>query len=201
LRAADAPSKPPAGRRWVAAHPGDERAPPIRNAISSQPIAQIATRLGLLNAATRILAERAPGAWTYIDAGHADWTGPATMAKRLRAAGVARVRGFAVNVSNYIGTSQSRRYAERVRAALRRPAGYVIDTSRNGNGGNGKWCNPGGRKLGRRSTADPAALELWITNPGNSDGKCGIAPTTAAGVFSPELALRLIHGKRAMERS
>jgi endoglucanase len=157
--------------------------------------AQVTTRLGLLNAATRALAAQAPNTWTYLDAGHADWTGPATMAERLLSAGVARARGFAVNVSNYLGTTESRRYAERVKAALRRPAGYVIDTSRNGNGSNGKWCNPGGRKLGRRSTADPAALQLWITNPGNSDGKCGIAPTTGAGVFSPALAQHLVTGK------
>ena len=157
--------------------------------------AQITTRLGLLNAATRTLAEKAPNTWTYVDAGHADWTGPATMAKRLLAAGVARAHGFAVNVSNYIGTTESRRYAERVKAALHRPAGYVIDTSRNGNGGNGQWCNPKGRKLGRHSTANPSALELWITNPGNSDGRCGIAPTTGAGAFSPALAQRLIAGK------
>ena len=156
--------------------------------------AQITTRLGLLDAAIRTLARLAPNTWTYLDAGHADWTGPATMAKRLRAAGVGRARGFAVNVSNYIGTTESRRYAERIKAALHRPAGYVIDTSRNGNGGNGQWCNPGRRKLGKRSIADPAALQLWITNPGNSDGRCGIAPTTTAGVFNPALAQRLIAG-------
>lgn len=157
--------------------------------------AQVTARLAMLNTATRLLAEKAPNTWTYLDAGHADWTSPATMAKRLLSAGVGRVHGFAVNVSNYIGTADSRRYAERVRAALRRPAAYVIDTGRNGNGGNGQWCNPGGRKLGRRSTADPAALLLWITNPGNSDGRCGIAPTIPAGVFSPALAQRLIAGK------
>ncbi|MFF5289261.1 glycoside hydrolase family 6 protein [Paractinoplanes globisporus] len=157
--------------------------------------AQIATRLRLLNTATRMLAEKAPNTWTYIDAGHADWISPATMAKRLLSAGVARARGFAVNVSNYIGTTESRRYAERIEAALHRPAAYVIDTSRNGNGGNGQWCNPRGRKLGRHSTANPAALELWIANPGNSDGQCGIAPTIRAGVFSPALAQRLIAGK------
>jgi endoglucanase len=154
--------------------------------------AQITTRLRLLNAATRMLAEKAPNTWTYIDAGHANWSSPATIAKRLLSAGVSRVRGFAVNVSNFIGTPESRRYAEQVKVALHRPAGYVIDTSRNGNGGNGQWCNPSGRKLGKRSTADPAALELWIKNPGQSDGRCGIAPTTKAGVFSPALAQRLI---------
>jgi endoglucanase len=158
--------------------------------------AQVATRLRLLNLATQLLAARAPNTWTYIDAGHANWNSPATMAQRLVSAGVARARGFAVNVSNFVGTTDSRRYAEQVRAALHRPdAGYVIDTSRNGNGSNGQWCNPAGRKLGKRSTANPAALELWIKNPGNSDGRCGIAPATRAGVFSPALAQRLITGK------
>jgi endoglucanase len=157
--------------------------------------AQVTVRLRLLNAATRVLTAKAPNTWTYIDAGHANWHSPATVAERLRSAGVTRVRGFAVNVSNFIGTAESRRYAEQVKAALGRPAGYVIDTSRNGTGGNGQWCNPGGRKLGKRSTADPAALELWIKNPGSSDGRCGVAPTTKAGVFSPALAQRLIAGK------
>ena len=159
--------------------------------------ARITARLGLLNAATRMLAEKAPNTWTYIDAGHANWSSPATIAKRLLSAGVARVRGFAVNVSNFVGTAPSRRYAEEVKVALHRPAGYVIDTSRNGNGGNGQWCNPGGRKLGKRSTADPAALKLWIKNPGNSDGRCGVAPTTKAGVFNPALAQRLLAEKES----
>ncbi len=159
--------------------------------------AQVTARLRLLNAATRILAAQAPNTWTYIDAGHAGWIGPATIAQRLRAAGVARVHGFSVNVSNFIGTAESRRYARQVRAALHRPASYLIDTSRNGNGssGTGQWCNPRGRKLGEISVADPAALELWVKNPGNSDGRCGVAPTTAAGVFDPALAQRLITGK------
>ncbi|MEU4237132.1 glycoside hydrolase family 6 protein [Actinoplanes sp. NPDC026619] len=156
---------------------------------------QITTRLSLLNAATRTLAAKAPNTWTYIDAGHANWTGPATMAERLLSAGVAQAHGFAVNVSNFIGTTESQRYAQQVKTALHRSAGYVIDTSRNGNGSNGQWCNPGGRKLGKRSTANPAALQLWISNPGNSDGKCGVAPTTKAGVFNPALAQRLIAGK------
>jgi cellulase/cellobiase CelA1 len=157
--------------------------------------AQITTRLGLLNYATRVLTAKAPNTWTYLDAGHANWNSPATIAQRLLSAGVARVRGFSVNVSNFIGTADSRQYAEQVKTALHRPAGYVIDTSRNGKGSNGRWCNPGGRKLGKRSITDPAALELWIKNPGNSDGACGVAPTTKAGVFSPALAQRLITGK------
>ncbi|GAA0552574.1 glycoside hydrolase family 6 protein [Paractinoplanes ferrugineus] len=157
--------------------------------------ARVADRLALLDTAIRTLAATAPSTWTYVDAGHADWIDPATMAQRLLRAGVARAHGFSVNVSNFIGTTESRGYAEKVRAALGRPAAYVIDTSRNGNGGNGRWCNPAGRKLGRAATADPAALELWIANPGNSDGRCGVAPTTRAGVFDPALAQRLISGR------
>lgn len=157
--------------------------------------AQVRTRLGLLNTATKTLAAKAPNAWTYIDAGHANWQAPAVVAERLLAAGITRVRGFAVNVSNFVGTVPSRRYAEQIKAALGRPAAYVIDTSRNGAGSNGQWCNPAARKLGRSSLANPAALELWIKNPGSSDGRCGIAPNTRAGVFSPTLAQRLITGK------
>jgi endoglucanase len=194
---------PAAYRQWIttfAAGIGDRPAivilePDALGDFSCMSKAQVTARLGLLRSAIAVLAERAPNTWTYLDAGHADWVKPATMAERLLAAGVAGAHGFAVNVSNFIGTAESRRYAQQVRAALRRPAAYVIDTSRNGNGGNGRWCNPAGRKLGTPSVADPAALELWIANPGNSDGRCGVAPATAAGVFSPALAQRLITGR------
>lgn len=75
---------------------------------------------------------------------------------------------------------------------------FVIDTSRNGQGplntsvyndapynqpnsvvttlANGRWCNPPGRGLGARPTADTGnplldAL-LWVKTPGQSDGTC-----------------------------
>jgi endoglucanase len=190
-------------RQWIstlAAAIGDRPAivilePDALGDFSCLSAAQITTRLGLLNAATAVFAAKAPNAWTYLDAGHANWIGPATIARRLRSAGIARARGFSVNVSNFIGTAASRRYAQQIQADLQGPAAYVIDTSRNGNGGNGQWCNPAGRRLGKRSTANPAALELWIKNPGSSDGSCGVAPTTEAGEFSPALAQRLITGK------
>ncbi|GAA2514764.1 glycoside hydrolase family 6 protein [Winogradskya humida] len=156
--------------------------------------AQIATRTTLLNFATRMFAEKAPNTWAYLDAGNANWGVPATMAARLKASGVTRVRGFSVNVSNFVNTTRSKDYAAKIKAALGTSAGYLVDTSRNGDGYNGEWCNPAGPRIGRRSTADPAALELWIKNPGNSDGTCGIAPSTPAGTFDPNLAQRLITG-------
>ena len=72
---------------------------------------------------------------------------------------------------------------------------FVVDTSRNGNGANGEWCNPAGRKIGEAPGAgSDGELRLWLKAPGESDGNCGIAPDAAAGQFSPELAMSLITG-------
>ena len=97
-------------------------------------------------------------------------------------------------------------------------AGFVIDTSRNGRGpwtptvtypDPQVWCNPPGRGVGLRPTADTGntlidAL-LWIKIPGESDGECtrGLGPggTTVdpewgvvdppAGHWFPQMALQL----------
>jgi endoglucanase len=127
----------------------------------------------------------------YLDAGHAKWLDAATAAQRLRDAGVARARGFALNVSNFVTTGENERYGEAVVAALGGTSHYVIDTSRNGNGEGGDWCNPPGRALGETPSGDTAAAHadayLWIKVPGESDGTCGGAP--AAGAWMPEYAL------------
>ncbi|MFE1250248.1 glycoside hydrolase family 6 protein [Streptomyces sp. NPDC058735] len=157
--------------------------------------AAITERLDMLNYATRMFQQKAPNAWTYLDGGNAGWTSAATMADRLAAAGVANVRGFSVNVSNYYSTSASLTYAKAVVADLGGTSHFVIDTSRNGKGSNGEWCNPAGRKLGTPpQTGGGADMLLWIKTPGNSDGTCGTAPTVPAGTFSPDLAVHLING-------
>jgi endoglucanase len=118
------------------------------------------------------------------------------MASRLTDAGVANVRGIAVNVSNYYTTVESVTYAQAIRTALGGGIGYVVDTSRNGNGGTGEWCNPPGRKLGAapKVAVDGADALLWIKVPGDSDGPCGIGGGVPAGQFSPDLAMALING-------
>jgi endoglucanase len=95
---------------------------------------------------------------------------------------------------------------------------FVIDTSRNGQGhwtptesypDAQDWCNPPGRGLGLRPTADTgnALVDayLWVKIPGESDGECtrglGQAGTMvdpewglidpAAGQWFPEMALEL----------
>ena len=70
---------------------------------------------------------------------------------------------------------------------------FVIDTSRNGKGSNGEWCNPSGRALGASPTAntgDPLVdAFFWLKAPGESDGACNGGP--GAGTFWPEYALGL----------
>jgi len=153
---------------------------------------------GLLKYATEQLKAKAPNTYAYLDAGNAGWGTPSTMAYRLNEAGVANIRGFSVNVSNYYTTSQSVTYANAVNSFLGTARPFVIDTSRNANGRNSDpngWCNPAGAKLGVTArTGGGAEMLLWVKTPGVSDGPCGIAPATPAGTFNPDLAIRLVNG-------
>jgi endoglucanase len=154
------------------------------------------TRLSLFSYAVDRLRSSAPNTWTYLDAGHDDWTPAATMAKRLKAAGIEHARGFALNVSNYQSTARNVSYAQAVNAALGSAKHFVIDTSRNGNPLNGDdWCNPTGQRIGAAPRVGGAAgldLQLWVKPPGESDGDCGIGAGTTAGEFSPTIALKLL---------
>lgn len=141
--------------------------------------AQRHERKALLRYATTVLA--AHRASVYIDAGNAGWQPPATMAARLRAAGIGAARGFALNVSNFDTVANEAAYGHRISAAVGGKP-FVIDTSRDGRGPapRAAWCNPPGRGLGHPPTAqtgDPLidAL-LWIKAPGESDGSCRGAP-------------------------
>lgn len=157
--------------------------------------AAITERLGMLTYATQMFQQKAPNTYAYLDGGNAGWVAASTMASRLSSAGVRNVRGFSVNVSNYYTTSASTSYANAVNSSLGYAAKYVIDTSRNGKGSSGQWCNPAGRKLGvPAQVGGGAEMLLWVKTPGNSDGPCGIAPTVPAGQFSPVIAVRLIDG-------
>ena len=96
---------------------------------------------------------------------------------------------------------------------------FVVDTSRNGQGpwtppagvypDPQDWCNPPGRGLGLRPTADTGDplvdAFLWVKTPGESDGECtrGLGPTgtvdpewgqvdPGAGEWFPAQALQLV---------
>lgn len=159
-------------------------------------------RLDLLRDAVRTLGSGARTA-VYIDAGSSNWLSVDKAVARLRAAGVDDARGFALNVSGFQRTSDLAAYGAAISQRLggSRPARFVIDTSRNGNGPLpaaedpvGKpWCNPPGRALGERPSPNGphplADAQLWLKVPGESDGTCRGGPP--AGTFWPEYALGL----------
>lgn len=156
---------------------------------------QDATAAFLRDAISRLAVNTATT--IYLDGGHSTWLKPTDMAPLLTAAGVGEVRGFATNVSNYNTTRDERDYAETL-SELVGGAHYVIDTSRNGNGATGDFCNPPGRAVGDTPTGvdDGSAQDasLWIKNPGESDGDCNGGPP--AGQWWPAQALELANGRQ-----
>lgn len=142
--------------------------------------------------------------WVYIDAGHSDWVPAPEMAERLKAAGIAEADGFALNTSNYKTTEDIMKYGKEL-SALTGGKHFVIDTSRNGNGGpnaprdsEDAWCNPPGRAVGSPPTAQTGEplcdAFLWIKKPGESDGACNGGPK--AGEWWNERALELAKGAK-----
>ncbi|WP_231566758.1 glycoside hydrolase family 6 protein [Erwinia sp. 9145] len=161
-------------------------------------------RFSLLNYAATAFSTKAPAAQVYIDAGNPAWLNAAKAGEYLNRAGVKKVKGFALNVSNFYTTAQNTTYGNNINSFLSSSYGFtksfLIDTSRNGNGANpGDWCNPPGRKIGTVTQALTAnIMAAWVKVPGNSDGAS--SPTAdchggpAAGTFSPGLATKLING-------
>jgi len=147
-------------------------------------------RVGFLAYAAAALD--AAGADVYLDAGHSGWLAADEVVRRIGLVGTEHLAGFALNTSNYQSTSDERAYGERIASRLD-GLGFVIDTSRNGNGSNGEWCNPRGRALGEapRLVDDGTALDalLWVKSPGESDGACNGGPD--AGRWWQEIALEL----------
>lgn len=154
----------------------------------------------LLSQAVDVLRRQA-GTRVYLDAGNASWIEdlPA-LAGALRASGVERADGFALNVSNFSTTEASTAYGARL-SELLGGAHFVVDTSRNGAGppeagaGVHQWCNPDGRRLGAEPTTDPGLPRvdalLWVKTPGDSDGAC-TPDAPAAGTWWPEHARELM---------
>lgn len=135
----------------------------------------------------------------YIDAGHSGWISASDMANRLNQAGIAKADGFALNVSNFMTSSDSIAYGSEL-AGLVANKHFVIDTSRNGNGptGDNAWCNPPGRALGDKPTTQTgnALVDayLWVKSPGESDGNCNGGPN--AGAWFADYALGLAQRAR-----
>jgi cellulose 1,4-beta-cellobiosidase len=145
-----------------------------------------------------------PNVFIYLDAAHAGWLGwPKNLPKAVavfkdvlaQAGGADRIRGFAVNVSNYDPPREPKAkksgpddpsqdevgYVNDLAAGLAKVGitgkGYIIDTSRNGKSEirstPGNWCNVKGAGLGERPAVAPGPnidAYFWVKTPGESDG-------------------------------
>lgn len=153
-------------------------------------------RLSLISDAVSTLKSK-KNVSVYIDAGHPGWKSTDDMASLLKKAGVSKADGFSLNVSNYGSTDSNVAYGTELSGKVG-DKHFVIDTSRNGNGSNGEWCNPWGRALGDRPTTstgkDLVDAYLWIKNPGESDGACNGGPS--AGNWWGDYALDLAKNAR-----
>jgi endoglucanase len=187
--------------REVASAIGDRRAvvilePDSLAQLDSLTGAQRAERYALLRDAVAVYG-KGKGTSVYLDGANCGWTPATVIADRLKKAGVAGARGFAVNVANYYWRPDEVARGQ-VISALTGGSHFVVDTSRDGKGPvlgiPNPWCNPPDRGLGRAPTTRPgdrsADAYLWIKVPGESDGDCGRGEP-AAGQFWPAQALTL----------
>jgi endoglucanase len=152
---------------------------------------EVTARDDALHQATLTLKGADPNAKVYLDGGHSAWNSAGEQASRLMAAGVTDADGVFTNVSNFNPTADEVAYGKQILAAIGDPDLHlIVDTSRNGNGSNGEWCDPDGRALGQNptTTTDDDAVDayLWVKLPGESDG-CA----DPAGTFDPDLAYAL----------
>ncbi|WP_157732578.1 glycoside hydrolase family 6 protein [Cellulomonas sp. PSBB021] len=147
-------------------------------------------RVAYLADAAQVLHDA--GARVYLDAGHSSWLTPREVVRRVELVGTQHLTGIALNTSNYQWTADERGYGEAICAEL--DLRFVVDTSRNGRGSDGEWCNARGRAVGDlpRLVDDGTACDalLWVKPPGESDGTGNGGP--AAGAWWQEIALELV---------
>lgn len=154
----------------------------------------------------------AAGMRCYIDAGDSAWEPASKMAPLLKAAGVARAAGVALNFAHTEFLSDEVVFLQKLRKETGlRNLRAVIDTSRAGRGrirrcpGESSevgWCNPDDRGVGERPTLRPhvtlvnAGVDalVWGKRVGSSDGPCRGGPKAGAlwAEYARELAANAI---------
>ena len=153
-------------------------------------------RMKLIKASVELLSRT--NAKVYLDIGHPKWLSVPKAVSYLTMCDVHKVRGFALNTSNYYATSTCYKYGKSISQRLK-DKHFIIDTSRNGNGANKDHFNPYGRAIGQTPTTDTCDeivdAYLWVKVPGESDGRVNGGPK--AGRFSHNLALDLINNKKS----
>jgi endoglucanase len=164
----------------------------------------VSIRMNELRDAINVLTADCPHLVIYLDGGAADALPARVTANLLERAGVSQVQGFFLNSTHFDWTSNEIRYGE----AISRMTGgkhFVVNTGFNGRGplappdrarqGNEVLCNPTGRGLGPKPTANTGYLNVdafaWTTDPGESFGPCG-AGAPPLGDYWPAYGMMLI---------
>jgi len=150
-------------------------------------------RVGLLRGAAKALADA--GVKVFLDVGHSQWLSVDEAVSRIEKVGTAHLSGFATNTSNYNSTADERAWGDQIRE--RTGLDFVVDTSRNGNGSDGQWCNPRGRATGSEPAmtgSEGMIATVWTKVPGESDGTCNGGP--AGGAWWEDMALELARNAR-----
>jgi endoglucanase len=159
-------------------------------------------RMRLMAYGVKVLSQL-PNATVYIDAEAPDWEDAGTVARKLRAVGVRRVRGFALNVTHMATTRSNIRFGL---AVSKRIGGkhFVVNTSSNGNGPDNhlprgkRWCNPPNAAAGALPTTHTANPKvdayLWVERPGFSNGFCNGGPK--AGAWWEKRAVEMVDRAR-----
>jgi endoglucanase len=146
-----------------------------------------------------------PNATIYLEGTASDWKNARFTARVLNYIGIAKVRGFMLNVTHYDWTNNNIAYGNKV-SSLTGGKPFVISTSYNGRGPvhylSGKrrhkrrvnvFCNPRYRGLGPAPTANTGVAKvdafLYMNRPGVSGaGACNGAPPKQ-GTWWPERGL------------
>ena len=158
-------------------------------------------RLNVLRYGVDVLSQL-PNATIYLEAGASDWEPARRTAKQLRYIGIAKVRGFMLNVTHYDWTANNIRHGL---AISRRVGGkpFIISTSFNGRGPvhyrrwiNRRkniwrtinvWCHPLRRGLGIPPTTSTHHPKVdgyfYIGRPGFSGGSCNGGPLPIGSWF------------------
>jgi hypothetical protein len=151
-----------------------------------------------------------PNVAVYIDAGEPTWPTVGESIRFLRAAGIAKARGFVENATHFGATKRNVRYGNRIAKRLHKH--FIVNTSQNAHGllpkriwshksrlipvpgSNNTNCNPPNAGLGTQPTTHTGHKRvdayLWISRAGlssNNHNRCGRGP--AANVWYQEQAL------------
>jgi endoglucanase len=154
-------------------------------------------RLDLLRYGVDVFS-KLPNATVYLEAGASDWEPAARTAKQLNYIGIAKVRGFMLNVTHKDWTAANVKHG----AELSRLTGgkhFIVNTSENGRGPVhyrrwisrkdpkvwrrvNVWCHAQKRGLGPAPTTSPSLRPdlvdayLYVNRPGYSAGSCNGGP-------------------------